>query len=266
MSDGLSQIVMNLVINARDAMPEGGTVTIRAEKKDGEMLHLSVGDTGTGIDPDIVSRIFDPFFTTKEQGKGTGLGLSFVYNLVQDMKGTVEVDSVPGAGTVIHIFLPLHPKGPVRQVVEQDGVIRFEGYTVLVAEDEPELLAIISDYLKNLGMKVISAENGADALVKQDEFEGDIDFLLTDIVMPELNGIKLAELLQSLRTETKVVFMSGFPEAGNAPPLKIPEGAVLLAKPLVFEKLATVLKSVLDRDHRDNNGEHVQPVWQSVEA
>lgn len=266
MPDGLAQIIMNLVINARDAMPEGGTITVSTSKTDDETMLLSVTDTGVGMDPKIVARIFDPFFTTKDQGKGTGLGLSMVYGLVQDMNGKIDVDSRLGEGTSINITLPLSEKGVDKAIVEtgdNDAGLRFEGYTALVAEDEPDLLNIVCDYLETLGMEVIKASNGAEALMKQDDFEGDIDFLLTDVVMPELNGVKLAELFQAVREETKIIFMSGFPGNGRLARIEIPEDAVLLAKPVVFEKLATVMKTVLDDDNLDAE-ESAIPMWQAA--
>ena len=250
--DGLAQILMNLVINSRDAMPDGGMIKIIAKKEDPETILLSVIDTGTGLDPKIADKIFDPFFTTKEQGKGTGLGLSMVYGLVQDMKGVIQVESVPGEGTSMNIYLPFSKKGVIKEMTEADGTIRFEGYTALVAEDEPDLLLIVCRFLEDAGMKVIAAANGAEALVRQDDYEGEIDFLLTDVVMPELNGLKLAELVQAVREDIKVVFMSGFPANGTLAQVDIPDDAILLAKPVAFEKLAAVLKSLLDEESPDD--------------
>ncbi len=279
--DGLSQIIMNLVINARDAMPEGGMIIIDAQKsvsgallnvvpedkRDKDYVCLSVTDTGIGMDQKVIDRIFDPFFTTKEQGKGTGLGLSMVYGLVKEMEGYIDVSTVPGEGTSIRLYLPLSDKKVakgINETADNAAGIRFDGYTVLVAEDEPDLLKVVSSMLEEMGIEVLAAKNGAEALVLQDEYEGDIDLLLSDVVMPELNGVKLAELIQAVREETKVIFMSGFPANGKMARIRIPEDSVLLAKPLDFEKLTIVMKKVLDEDGLDAENSGDLQRWQVV--
>lgn len=260
-SDAIGQILLNLVVNARDAMPEGGKIMIEAMRHEGdapgrmppgmrldsELCYMRVSDTGCGIDEEIRSKIFDPFFTTKDQGKGTGLGLSMVYGLVQQMGGFIDVTSAKGKGTTISIYLPVSAKKPVKKVTQADGdggALRLDGYTALIAEDEPDLLQLIAGMLEDMGMQVITAANGNDALVKQDDFEGEIDFLLTDVVMPELNGVKLAELFESLRPDSKVVFMSGYPANGQLARIQLPDGAYLLPKPIEYEKLAYILKTL----------------------
>lgn len=281
-ADGMAQIIMNLVVNARDAMPDGGMITLEARRctsqalanivpdhaRECDYVRLSVTDTGIGMDRETIDRMFDPFFTTKEQGKGTGLGLSLVYGLVKDMKGYVDVYSAPGEGTSIRLYLPLSQKRDLKVITETDenvAGISFEGYTVLVAEDEPDLLALMTQNLESLGMEVIAAENGGDALLKQDEYQGDIDFLLTDVVMPQLNGAKLAELFQAVREETKVIFMSGFPANGTLARIELPDDAVLLAKPVAIEKLAMVMKAMIADEDPDMGEADIQ-VWQAVNA
>ncbi|GJL85069.1 MAG: hypothetical protein DHS20C02_08440 [Micavibrio sp.] len=270
--DTVGQILMNLAINARDAMPDGGTFLVEVKMAETEDLpvaipvgergnsfaRLSVSDTGTGMDKKTVDRIFDPFFTTKEQGKGTGLGLSMVYGLVQETGGYIGVQSFVGRGTTISIYIPLTDKEPTKQI-KGDATnikdLRLEGYTVLVAEDEPDLRLVVCDMLEKLGMTVLQAENGNEALAKQEDFEGQIDILLTDVVMPELNGVKLAELFQSLREETKIIFMSGYPANGNMARVELPEDAYFMAKPLEYELLARLMYQRLRENDSDNPNE-----------
>ncbi len=270
--DAVGQILMNLAINARDAMPDGGTflvevklaeegdlpVSVPVEERGNSFACLSVNDTGTGMDQQTVDRIFDPFFTTKDQGKGTGLGLSMVYGLVQETGGYINVQSSLGRGTTISIYLPITDKEPTRQV-KGDATniedLRMEGYTALVAEDEPDLRILVCDMLEKLGMTVLQAENGNEALAKQEDFEGQIDILLTDVVMPELNGVKLAELFQSLREETKIIFMSGYPANGKMARVELPDDAYFMAKPLEYEVLARLIYQRLRENDNSNSDE-----------
>lgn len=257
--DGVSQILMNLVINARDAMPGGGTIfvdakkvekvilpaSIPADKRAQDYVCLYVEDSGMGMDRETQARIFDPFFTTKEQGKGTGLGLSMVYGIVQQMGGHIELHSAPGEGTRFEIYLPLTEGQPAKRVVstsQNAAGLRFDGYTALVVEDEPDLLSLTSGMLEELGMEVLRAENGNKALLLQDDFEREIDFLVTDVVMPELDGVRLAELIGEMRPETQIIFMSGYPGSGTLARVEVPQDACLLAKPVQFETLAGVLE------------------------
>jgi len=267
-ADGVAQILMNLVINARDSMLEGGMITISADIVDWVDLPLSLSmdrtkkdkyaclrieDTGTGMSHETQARIFDPFFTTKEQGKGTGLGLSMVYGIVGQSGGGIDVKSTVDVGTTMNLYFPLSDKTPeVKRIIkaEEGGSPRFEGYTALVAEDEPDLLFVIGNMLEDMGMTVIKAEDGNDALMKQDDYDGGIDFMLTDVVMPELNGARLAEMMTELRPETKIVFMSGYPASGAQARVPLPEEAWLLAKPVEFEKLAGVLAARLQDDEK----------------
>ncbi len=247
--DAIGNILMNLVVNAKDAMPSGGTVTVKVERLEGENLppvipenrrdkayaRLSVEDTGEGIPQEIIGKIFEPFFTTKPPGKGTGLGLSMVYGLVGEMGGFIDVNSVAGKGTTISVYLPETGKKNRKQVLGDPidiSKLSFNGYTVLIVEDEADLLVLEADLLERQGIKVLKASNGNEALMVQDEYEGDIDILLTDVVMPELDGIRLAELFNSLRPDTRVIFMSGYPSGGHIAKFDLPANACLLAKPV----------------------------------
>lgn len=256
--DTISQILMNLVVNARDAMPGGGRVLIETrfcpanslpeiisgENAAHDFACFSVSDTGEGMSKSVVERMFDPFFTTKGQGEGTGLGLSMVYGLAQQMGAYIDVRSSLGRGTQISIYIKLSDK-PLNRIAKGDvsdpNTIELKGYTALVCEDEPDLLLLVSQMLEGLGMKVLTASNGHEALVLQDEHEGAIDVLLTDIVMPELDGLKTADLILALRPDMRVVFMSGYPANGKMAKIELPKDACFLAKPVKYEILSRVI-------------------------
>lgn len=246
--DNICQILLNLCINSRDAMRDGGTLSIECARTKNSRAILRVTDTGEGIEPAIKAKIFDPFFTTKDQGKGTGLGLSMVYGLVKDMKGEIDVVSKPGEGASFTITLPLsESKPPLHEMTEdENGHIRLDGFTALIAEDEPALLDLVSGMVEEIGIKVLRATNGNEALMIQDEYDGDIDFLLTDVVMPELNGVKLAELFGSVRPESRVMFMSGYPASGQMARVSLPDSAYFMPKPVEFNKLCEILKTMTD--------------------
>lgn len=284
--DYISQILMNLCLNARDAMKGGGAIVVEIQKcrtdslpeslppeaGDAKFARISVSDTGMGMDKVTREKIFDPFFTTKEQGKGTGLGMSVVYGLVQQMKGTIDVVSSAAKGTKISIDLPLSPKEPDKKVsgsLDDMKTLSLKGYTALIAEDEPDLLLLVASLLENLGMNVIRAKDGHQALVEQEDYTGDIDVLLTDVVMPGLNGVRLAELLQSLRPETKVIFMSGYPASGDMARVELPAQACFIAKPVKCETLVQIIYSSLtgQKDHSQmvSSGVGV-PRWQTGEV
>ncbi len=257
-ASSIQQIVMNLAINGRDAMPEGGTVSIELscpEIKDipehissvmeaDDYIRMAVGDTGTGMDEETIERIFDPFFSTKEQGKGTGLGLSVVYGLVNELGGHLDVESQLGKGTTFYVYLPRS----FEEITDTSSAgasdlaeLNLDGYTVLVAEDEPDLLHVVKTMLEDLGLNILTARNGKEASKVQEEYEGKIDILLTDAIMPEMNGEKLAKLFSSERPDTKVIFMSGYPAHAKGKPIGIPDDATFIAKPVNYEKLVQVL-------------------------
>lgn len=263
--DSLAQILMNLTINARDAMPEGGDLTVKATKcryedlpesaaeklrdlKNARFVRFCVTDTGTGMDKKTRDKMFEPFFTTKDPGKGTGLGLSMVYGLVNQMNGWIDVRSAPEQGTAICIYLPLSNKVVTLKKIEAEDdieTISLKGYTALVCDDEPDILHILTDILTDLGLEVIEASNGDEALLKQDDYPGRIDLLLTDVVMPELDGVALAEMLQELRPEIETIFISGYPDKGNRAGIELPEEARFLSKPVEYEALARLLIEIL---------------------
>ncbi len=260
--EAIGSILTNLVVNAGDAMPDGGRIDISldecppddlpaeiTEKMRGKpYVCMKVEDNGEGISESIRDRIFEPFFTTKQPDRGTGLGLSTVYGLVRDMNGFIDVKSCPGEGTAFSIYLPVSTKEAENNIgALREGKVRadFSGYNAVVAEDETDLLVLMTGLLESWGMTVIRAGNGREALVAQDDFEEDIDLLLTDVVMPELDGIRLAEMFTSLRPETRVLYMSGYPSGGQMSRFDLPEGSCLLQKPVnekeLFEKISLLL-------------------------
>lgn len=247
--DNICQILLNLCINARDAMPDGGCLSIHVSKERNENACLVVRDTGTGMSPEIQAKIFDPFFTTKEPGKGTGLGLSMVYALVQDMKGKITVDTRSGEGTTFNITLPLCDKQqytPDASVEDHD--FKLDGVTALIAEDEKDLLNLVSEIMEEMGATVLKAQNGQEALRLEKEFKGEIDFLITDVVMPELNGVRLAELFHQDRPESKIMFMSGYPAKGQLARVSLPQNIPFLSKPVDYQKIARILKYLKEKD------------------
>ena len=261
--DVISQILMNLVINSRDAIGgEEGVITVRAaqmsrddfnseisEKLDQKQDYavLSVIDSGCGIPIDIQHKIFDPFFTTKATDKGTGLGMSVVYGLVRDMGGCIDIHSGSEKGADIRVYIPLSESAPELDapILANAGQGALGGYTAMVVDDEPDILEITSSMLRDAGMSVLAAENGNDALDKQDVFEGKIDVLVTDILMPELNGIKLAELFTAMRPETHVLYVSGYPANSDYDHIRIPETSPFLAKPVEHNKLVGLIEALL---------------------
>ncbi len=250
------QVVMNLALNARDAMPNGGTLGIRtaagtrpsAEGNGaGQHAQLVVSDTGTGIDPKVVPLIFDPFFTTKPQGEGSGLGLSTVYGIVKQSGGQIDVDSEIDRGTTFTITLPPAPQVPARDVTgEIQGPPRSGGEVILVVEDDDQVRTVVSKGLPRLGYEVLVTRNAEEALALVEKHPGRIDLLLTDVVMPGLSGPQLADRLTAHRPETRVVFMSGYPEAQD-PALGFSlDGRSYLQKPFALSELAEKIRLALD--------------------
>ncbi len=282
--DTIEQVIMNLVINARDAMPEGGRILMQLFTEGAESVPniirekivaenyacLKILDTGTGMDEETLEKIFDPFFTTKGAGKGTGLGMSVVYGLVNESGGAINVVSEQGKGTTMSVYFPISNKSVTRKIIAEEGdasKICLQGFTALVAEDEPDLRLLVSNILEDMGLEVLQAKDGDEALVVQDEYEGKVDVLLTDVVMPGLNGVKLAELMHEERPDTKVIFMSGYPANGDMAPVSLPESACFIAKPVNYDSLAKLLLQKLKEDRNDDLKKIEDlPQWKTVES
>jgi PAS domain S-box-containing protein len=255
----LQQVVLNLVVNARDAMPGGGRITIETANADigeddpaiepGRYVSLTVRDTGEGIDEQTIGRIFEPFFTTKESGKGTGLGLATVYGIVKQSGGYVVVDSELGHGTAFSIFLPRVHEARVALPAHEPLAVQEPDpepeatETVLLVEDEDVVRRLVKQVLEQSGYAVLEARDGAQAL----ELGRDrpVDLLLTDMVMPKLGGVEVAAALRKVRPELKVLYMSGYAEGALAPGALGP-ATTLLEKPFSFATLTEKVRGLLD--------------------
>jgi PAS domain S-box-containing protein len=256
----LEQVLVNLAVNARDAMPVGGVVRIdvvsclvdvefassRPALSPGSYVRISVRDTGTGIPAAVRARVFEPFFTTKAQGKGTGLGLSTVYGILKQWRGHIELESQVGEGTVFHVWLPAHP-GPADSVRESEPARPAPGCeTVLLAEDEPQVRFLIQTVLEQAGYTVVLAEDGRHALELAERL-GHVDLLVSDVRMPHLGGVELARRLRSLWPRLEVILMSGYPEVDSADTHDPGVGHSLLAKPFGTTDLLGCVRKALDR-------------------
>ena len=255
----LSQTLMNLVINARDAMPRGGKVTIEtytvvrdAEERGsygvrpaGSFAALTVRDTGVGMDPETLSHIFEPFFTTKERGKGTGLGLSTVYGIVQHHGGWIDVQSQPGLGSTFGIYLPqAQPESGV-SLPQAPRVRRNPRATILLAEDEPAVRALTEDVLKSAGHTVLSAQDGRAALQLAEGRLPEIDLLITDIVMPAMSGPELANRLTRDRPGLAVLYISGYTDQTLKYDDAREAGTGFLQKPFLPQALLAKVEELL---------------------
>jgi CheY-like chemotaxis protein len=255
----LGQVIVNLAVNSRDAMPEGGSFEIRtcrvdfddgdprltAAGKPGSYAALKVKDTGTGMDAETLARVFEPFFTTKELGKGTGLGLSVVYGIVSQMGGFLGVESEPGKGTEFTIYVPLASGSSTLVADVENGPVPGGSETVLLAEDEPSLRAKVQEVLAKAGYAVLVAADGGHAFRVFVENHARIDLLLTDVIMPEMPGHRLAERLQILRPDVKVLYMSGYPNTGSDAAVAV-SAANFIQKPFTKEKLLRRVREILD--------------------
>jgi PAS domain S-box-containing protein len=254
----VEQVLMNLAVNARDAMPQGGQLTIttanvtvpddpdreRPEMPPGPYAALTVRDTGCGMPPEVLAKIFEPFFTTKEVGKGTGLGLSTVYGIVKQSGGFVYAESTEGVGSIFVVYLPATEATPEAPVEPSSPGIRVRP-TVLLVEDEDGVRAFAREVLCQTGYEVLEAAGGPEALELSRRYSGPIDLLVTDVVMPDMRGPELSERLHQERPETRVLFLSGYAE----PELRHQEGfdrtAAFLTKPFTPTALSRTVREVL---------------------
>ena len=255
----LEQVIMNLVVNAKDAMPAGGRLTIRTEQvtvdehhrrgqhfiRIGNYVTLSVSDTGTGMDRETQSRIFEPFFTTKEKGKGTGLGLSTVYGIVKQSGGYVIVQSELGRGSTFHIYLPMVQGVSEQQSVSAPDPTLGGTETILLVEDEDSVRQLVRDTLSAKGYQVLEAENGEAGVAAAAGHNGKIDLVITDVVMPGMGGREMVKELFHSRPGTKVLYLSGYTEDAIISDGSIEKGTAFLQKPFTLQSLSRKVREVL---------------------
>ena len=260
----LEQVVMNLVVNAKDAMPKGGKIVIQTSEArleesagrehgliiPGTYVLLSVGDNGAGMDRETQSRVFEPFFTTKEKGKGTGLGLSTVYGIVKQSGGYIFADSILGRGTTFRIYLPrVEDPAESASANHQAHVAGGGSETVLLVEDEESVRQLVHETLQARGYRVIEAENGEAGLRVAAEHTGTIDLMITDVVMPGMNGRELAKRLAASRPQIKVLYLSGYTEEAIIQEGGMEPGTAFLQKPFTLQVLSRKVREVLRGEH-----------------
>jgi PAS domain S-box-containing protein len=256
----IEQVLLNLAVNARDAMPEGGQLTIEMKHveldgsyvlahphvKPGPFVVLAVSDTGTGMDTDTQSRIFEPFFTTKEPGKGTGLGLSTVYGIVKQSEGSIEVYSEPGRGTTFKVYLPHLEAEPDEEAERSEPVSARGTETVLLVEDEEAVLKLARLALESHGYAVLPAANASEAILAAERHEGPIHVLVTDVVLPGRSGPELVQGLLASRPGLRVLFMSGYTDDAIVRHGVLEPGVAFLQKPFSLGALARKVRKILD--------------------
>lgn len=277
----MGQVLMNLAVNARDAMPNGGRITIKVgclQIEDGECgkpdalspgryAEISVHDTGTGIDEETLARMFEAFFTTKQSGKGTGLGLSIVKSIMKQNDGFIDVHSKLGGGTTFLIYLPVTELEPDEFILPADMAVEAEAggqvsggsgmkavtesvgeknpATILLVEDDPMIRSLVSQTLEMQGYTVLQAEEGWEGIKVARNHKGSIDLLFTDVVMPGLGGAELATATQELYPEIRILFMSGYSRS-QLEEEGVPSDAALLEKPFTPDKVVAMVKQLLD--------------------
>ena len=261
----IDQVIMNLIVNARDAMPNGGRITIQTQNVTlteeqaqqsvsfvpGDYVMLKVSDNGTGMSEDTMNRVFEPFFTTKSAGRGTGLGLSTVYGIVRQSGGHVSVESELGVGTTFKIYLPTVDASHEADSVSSEGTLGAGSETILLVEDEEQVRIIAQEVLETMGYSVLAAANGEQALEIARQYEGPIHLALTDVVMPQMGGRELIDRLIPLRPNIKVIYMSGYTDDAIMRHNLLDDKVQFIQKPFAAYALARKVRQVLDPPSRN---------------
>jgi two-component system cell cycle sensor histidine kinase/response regulator CckA len=259
----MEQILLNLVVNARDAMPAGGKLTIETRRitlsdstttqqlglTRGDYVLLTVRDTGTGMDAETLAHIFEPFYTTKPKGKGTGLGLPTVYGIVKQAGGSINVQSELNSGTMFRIYLPWTEEVPASIPARKPDMERGSE-TILVVEDNGTVRQLTAEILESRGYRVLSADSGEEAMKLCEKFKDGVDLLLTDVIMPEESGPSIAERLTRVRPDMKVLYMSGYAEEMINQQGLLEGSVALLTKPFTMQELTVKVREVLAEESR----------------
>jgi CheY-like chemotaxis protein len=255
----MDQVILNLAVNARDAMPEGGRLTLETRNvfvdeeyanthpslQPGSYILLSVSDTGSGMDTQTLSHVFEPFFTTKEPGRGTGLGLSTVYGIVNQVGGSIFVYSEIGRGSVFKIYLPRVDAPPDMEERRSEAESPQGTETILVVEDEEMVRRLTCDTLRKYGYQVIEASNPGEALLACEKYSGSIPLMITDVVMPQMGGRELSERLRRPRPEMRVLYMSGYTDDAVVRQGMLDPAMFFLQKPFTGRALAQRVREIL---------------------
>jgi CheY-like chemotaxis protein len=254
----IAQVIVNLAVNARDAMPRGGTLTLETRNVDegtpetgfrpGRHVLLVVTDTGCGMSPEVQARAFEPFFTTKGEGKGTGLGLAVVHGIIQQSGGSIWLESRPGAGATFQIYLPAVRGTAARPSGRQESAVPpVQGReTILLAEDEDAVREVTAQLLESFGYQVLKASSGEEALRLAESQRGKIHLLMTDVVMPGMGGRELADLLRAREPHLKVLFQSGYTDDAVVRYGVVHAEVTFLQKPFTPQALAEKVRQALD--------------------
>jgi CheY-like chemotaxis protein len=273
----IEQVILNLAVNAKDAMPNGGKLVVRTANAvmneleaarrppmfAGAYVLLSVADTGHGMDPETKAHIFEPFFTTKEIGKGTGLGLATVYGIVKQSGGFIWLQSAPGQGTTFEIYLPQTSQSPAQTAKEtKQSAVAGGTEAILVVEDEAGVRDLACEFLRSSGYTVLEANDGVEACEISARFHGQIAMLLTDLVMPRMGGPELANRLHLTRPAIKTLFMSGYSEYAGASKEQNSAETTVLQKPFTKRTLLEHVRAVFDK--QPLNGGHQTEAGDSV--
>jgi PAS domain S-box-containing protein len=255
----IDQMILNLAVNARDAMPDGGALTITTDSLTvdrayaaewssvlpGHYVRVTIADTGCGMPPEVIKHAFEPFFTTKDKGEGSGLGLATVYGAVTQAEGHVRITSAPGAGTTFTILLPVTTQSAAEAAQIPPSRYMPAGHTVLIVEDEGALREVTRRLLSRQGYTVITAGNGAEALDTASTYQGEIDLLLTDVIMPQMLGKEVAEKIRHTRPHIRVLYMSGYAQPVLASQGRLEPNVTLLDKPFTERELLDKVHTVL---------------------